>query len=114
MFVRFTQTLYDRMISHLRAEATEQVGFLFIRDSPDGLVVEDYYPVPTDDLVYPSSVHAEVGEETQAWVIREAANRRLWLGEVHSHPAAAHPAAFSASDLSGFAAFVPHIYWRLR
>src|SRR5438876_10140392 len=114
MFVRFTRSLYDRMIAHLRAETTEQVGFLFMRQNPDDLVVEDYYGVPRTGLVHPSPVHAEVSGETQAWVLKEASQRRLYLGEVHSHPGLVHRAEFSESDLLGFSDFVPHVCWRLR
>jgi len=114
MFVRFSRSLYDRMIAHLRAETTEQVGFLFMRQVPDGLPLEDYYGVPRTGLVHPSPVHAEVSGETQAWVLKEATQRRLYLGEVHSHPGLVHRAEFSESDLLGFSDFVPHVCWRLR
>jgi molybdopterin/thiamine biosynthesis adenylyltransferase len=102
------------MVAHLRAETTEQVGFLLMRHASDALLVEDFYGVAKTGLVRPSPVHAEVSEETQAWVLKEASRRGLYLGEVHSHPGPGHRAEFSESDLFGFSDFVPHVCWRLR
>lgn len=114
MLVRFTTKLYEQMLEHLRAQETEQVGFLFLHPSTGELVVEDYYGVPRDGLVDPSTFHAELSEETQRHVLKEATRRGLLLGEVHSHPTASRHTAFSPSDLSGFAEFVPYVRWRLR
>jgi proteasome lid subunit RPN8/RPN11 len=114
MLVRFSPSLYARMVAHLRAEPTEQVGFLLMRKAADDFVVEDYHGVSKAGLVEPSAFHAEVSEEEQSSVFVEASRRGLSLGEVHSHPGSGHRAAFSSSDLLGFSDFVPYVCWRLR
>jgi hypothetical protein len=53
-------------------------------------------------------------EEAQARIIKMASDRKLLLGEIHSHPGCRQDAGFSPSDLAGFDDFVPHIFWRLR
>lgn len=102
-----------RIREHLFSAPTEQVGFLLLREHDSAYVLEEYYPVPSRGLVQPSPFHAEVAEDEQARVINMAARRGLMLAEVHSHPGAS-VAEFSASDLAGFAEFVPHVRWRLR
>lgn len=71
-------------------------------------------PFTASELVFESRFHAEVSESAQAKVIKTASDRRLLLGEIHSHPGSRNGTAFSPSDLAGFADFVPHICWRLR
>ena len=41
-------------------------------------------------------------------------DKKLALGEFHSHPGGLWRAQFSASDIYGLDEFVPHVRWRLR
>src|ERR1035441_446287 len=114
MRLHVSTPLLNRVEDHLRCRRTEQVVFLFLAPTTDGLKVSDIYPVPPDQLVFESRFHAEVSEEAQARVIKTAADRKLLLGEIHYHPGCHRDTGFSASHLAGFDDFVPHIFWRLR
>lgn len=109
---------FERISDHLGRSGTEQVVFLVLSQTTaaDSRVfqVEDFYIVPQDGLVNESPFHVEVNGDTQAKVIKMAWDRRLALGEIHSHPGSASGTAFSPSDLDGFDEFVPHVWWRLR
>lgn len=105
--------LLNRVEGHLRRRKTEQVAFLLLAPVADGLTVSDIYLVPPDELVFESRCHAEVSEQAQAKIIKMASDRRLLLGEIHSHPGCRRDTSFSPSDLAGFDDFVPHIFWRL-
>lgn len=115
MKLHISAALLNRIEKHLGSRRTEQVSFLYLEKKDDGaLLVKDAYLVPPSELVFESRFHAEVSEEAQAKIIKSASDRKLLLGEIHSHPGCARGAAFSPSDLSGFEDFVPHIFWRLR
>ncbi|MBZ5625116.1 MAG: ThiF family adenylyltransferase [Acidobacteriia bacterium] len=114
MRLHVSAPLLKRVEDHLRHRKTEQVVFLLLAPAPNGLNVFDIYPVPPDELVSESRLHAEVSEEAQAKIIKVVADRKLLLGEIHSHPGCRQDTGFSPSDLAGFDDFVPHIFWRLR
>jgi molybdopterin-synthase adenylyltransferase len=115
MKLHLGNALLKRIERHLRSRKTEQVAFLFLEcAAEDALVAADIYLVPASELVFESRFHAEVSEAAQAKIIKAASDRKLLLGEIHSHPGCARGAEFSPSDLSGFEDFVPHIFWRLR
>lgn len=109
---------YARITNHLRNHDTEQVIFLFFSRTAtlDGDVfrVEDFYIVPSHELVHESPFHAEVSGDAQAKVIKMAWDTSLALGEIHSHPGCRRGTSFSLSDLAGFSEFVPHVRWRLK
>jgi hypothetical protein len=60
-----------------------------------------------------SAVHVSLRDETRAAITKWAWDAGRSLVEAHSHGDAGS-AEFSASDLCGFAEWVPHLWWRLR
>lgn len=95
----------------------EEVCFLYVRLFPgneDGrFVFVDWDPIPPQDFVFRSGYHIELSDEIRARVIKRAHDLGTSLLEIHSHTGS-RPAAFSPSDMIGFAEFVPHVLWRLR
>jgi hypothetical protein len=98
---------------HLRGRV-EQVGF-FLADFDEParcFRIRAFHALPETAFEIQSAVHVtlkdEVRPEVLGWATREAA----CLIEAHSHLWG--PASFSGSDVYGFAAWVPHVRWRLR
>lgn len=115
MQIHISGALFKQVREHIRRRSTEQVAFLFLSPTPgESFTAVEAYLVPHTELVHESRYHAEVSEEAQARVIKTAADRKLLLAEIHSHPGSTRGTGFSASDLAGFEDFVPHIFWRLR
>lgn len=113
--ISITQEQFHAIDAHLKGKRTEQVAFIFLsQDDTERFSVRSYYLVPTEELIHESAFHAEVSEIAQAKVIKMAWDQKLCLGEIHSHPKSMKNAQFSASDLSGFEEFVPHVWWRLK
>jgi hypothetical protein len=54
-----------------------------------------------------------LADKVRAKVIKRAHDLGTSLVEMHSHTGT-RPAAFSPSDMTGFAEFVPHVMWRLQ
>lgn len=117
VIIRLSKHDFKKIIRHLNKK-TEQVAFLFFSRTNDGeqaiFNVVDYYLVPRCELIHESPYHAEVSEEAQAKVIKMAWDRKLALGEIHSHTGSSEGTTFSPSDLHGFDDFVPHVWWRLK
>lgn len=115
MQIHITTTLFRRVQEHIRQSRTEQVAFLFLSPADqDSMTAVDAYLVPPAELIHESRYHAEISEEAQAKIIKMAADRKMLLAEIHSHPGCKKDTGFSPSDLAGFEDFVPHIFWRLR
>jgi hypothetical protein len=96
---------------------SEEAAFVFVRREEDasGYIFRsvDWYPVLPVGFSSRSTFHFELADETRGAVIKRAHDLGASLVEFHSH-SGRWPAAFSASDLSGFEEFVPHVWWRLR
>ncbi len=108
---------YGEIRKHLLQNDLEQVCFLYYENIFDGvkiiLDIKDYYLVVPNEYAYQSGFHVEIKESCQTKIIKTAWDKKLSLGEIHSHPTSLR-AFFSQSDLLGFQEFVPHIWWRLK
>lgn len=98
---------------HLRGRV-EQAAFLTADYHADtrAFHVRDIRVVDATSFDIQTSYHISLADKTRAELIRWAWDENASLVEVHSHTGG-YPAAFSASDLSGFAEWVPHLWWRL-
>lgn len=98
-------------------QRNEEACFLYIRPGQENeesrFVFVDWDPIPPTDFIFRSGYHIELADEVRAKVIKRAHDLVASLVEIHSHTGS-RPAAFSPSDLFGFAEFVPHVMWRLR
>lgn len=95
----------------------EEVCFLHVRPLPEDennrFVFVDWDLIPPEEFAFRSGYHIELEDEVRAKVIKHAHDLGTSLVEMHSHTGT-KPAAFSPSDISGFAEFVPHVMWRLQ
>jgi hypothetical protein len=95
----------------------EEVGFMYVRPASSDKAHEfqfaDWDPIEPRGFLARSRYGFELADESRARVIKRAHDLGASLVEIHSH-AGSWPAAFSASDLFGFAEFVPHVWWRLQ
>jgi ThiF family len=104
---------FKKLLKHVEKK-TEQVAFLFCAPtSEESLSAKEVYLVPAKGLLHESEYHSELTDEELSKVIKRAAQNHYALCEVHSHPSSGAQTKFSSSDKSGFAEFVPHIWWRL-
>ena len=96
---------------------SEEAAFTFCRaQQADGGVDFHFletYLVPSVEFNYRSLYGIELTDACRANVIKRANDLDASLLELHSHPRAS-TVEFSASDRSGFAEFVPPIWWRLK
>ncbi len=69
--------------------------------------------MPPEGFVEHSRYFLHLTDETRGRVIKRAHDLSAALIEFHSHPLQ-RAAEFSASDISGFGEFVPHVRWRLK
>lgn len=76
-------------------------------------VFVNWDPISPKDFAFRSGYHIELADEVRAKVIKHAHDLKASLVEMHSHTGT-RPAAFSPSDMTGFAEFVPHVMWRLQ
>jgi hypothetical protein len=105
---------YSSLREHLGSGDVEQVCFLVaVPCDSSGLKVTDFYPVPPEEFDFQSDFHVSLRDEVRASVIKRAWDAGGCLVEAHSHENG-DPVRFSASDLSGFDEWVPHVRWRLR
>jgi Prokaryotic homologs of the JAB domain len=105
--------LHAELLAHLAASKDEQVAFLFTEPPGTGevLSVSELYKVPPDGFLDQSPYYLALSDEVRARILGRATELGGCLIEIHSH---AHgPAGFSATDLSGFEDWVPHVRWRL-
>lgn len=107
------------LVKHLlpRRPMTEEAAFLFCRalqtDSGTEFHFLDAHLVPLSEFNYKSLYGIELTDRCRAAVIKRAHDLNASLLEFHSHPQSAE-VEFSPSDRSGFAEFIPHVWWRLR
>lgn len=118
MFIKlnFSSDKFKKVRHHLFQSNLEQVAFIFLSVKMQKNIfftVEDYYLIPSSELKYQCKDYVELADDARAKVIKIAWDKKLSLGEIHSHPQSKHGVMFSYSDLSGFSQFVPHIWWRL-
>lgn len=107
----------DRAFAHLRRHLrsrVEQAAFLLADYEDDGRAfhVRNVRFVDARQFDIQTAYHISLADETRAELIRWAWSEHASLVEIHSHTGD-YPAAFSATDLSGFAEWVPHVWWRL-
>lgn len=117
VIIQIEKSFFSKIRKYLLQSHLEQVCFLFSKDTfyDSTLIMEvkDYYLVAPHEYEYQSSFHVELKDSCQAKVIKSAWDKKLSLGEIHSHPTS-KKAFFSQSDISGFQEFVPHVWWRLK
>lgn len=116
--IRIGAAELERLRKHLlRTRRCEQGAFLFCRHSVSGaghlFACEDWSALERADYEVQAGDYLELTDAARARIIKQAHDRGLCLVESHSHPGP-YPAAFSWSDLTGLAEFVPHVRWRLR
>lgn len=107
---------FKKVRHHLFQDDLEQVAFLFLNIQKNEQVsfkIEGYYLVPSSELKYHHECYVELTDDARAKVIKMAWDKKMLLGEIHSHPQCKQGVMFSQSDLSGFLEFVPHVWWRL-
>lgn len=112
--IRFEKDQYERLRSHLRGHV-EQVAFALAEfDAQQRLfTVKELIVVGGDGLDAQRADFIELGDETQRTVIKRAWDSDMCLVEAHSH--GEHGlAVFSRADDTGFAEWVPHLWWRLK
>jgi hypothetical protein len=97
---------------HFAKRPDEQLAFFAATWSGGEGVAEKLHLVPSSALKIQSPWHLELRDSERARVIRWAHDLGAGLVEAHVHRLP-DPAEFSFSDLSGLAAFVPHVRWRL-
>lgn len=109
---------YAEIHRHLLRGEDEQVAFVFakVEATDRGVTFRagDRYLVPSEDLEVQLPYHVSLTDEAQGRVIKMAWDRGAALVEFHSHTNPRYEAAFSGSDMKGFADFVPHVWWRLK
>ena len=109
----------DALWAHLLPKRfiSEEAAFVFVQreEEASGYIFRSlgWYPVLPIGFAAQSAFHFELTDETRRAVIKRAHDLGASLVEFHSH-SGPWPTAFSASDLSGFDEFVPHVWWRLR
>lgn len=107
-------TLY----AHLLQNEVEQAAVMYARASrhSHGVLLDmmRLELLSAQDFLVQCDVHIELTEAAQQRIIKTAWDLRAAIVEFHSHVDPRYPAAFSASDLSGFSEFVPHVWWRLQ
>lgn len=119
VIIEFSRDVHQNLWSHLlpKIEAVEQAAFVFATYEDQNTTKKfkciDWYAVPPEGFVTRSKYYLELTDGTRAYVIKRAHDLKASLIEFHSHTS--HwQAQFSASDLSGFEDFVPHVWWRLK
>lgn len=119
VIIDIPKKIYRRVWVHLLPPRmrNEEVCFSYVRPFPGNeagrFEFVDWDPIPSQDFVFRSGYHIELSDQTRARVIKRAHDLGASLLEMHSHTGS-RPAAFSPSDMIGFAEFVPHVLWRLR
>lgn len=119
IIVQIPEQIYRTVWAHLLPLRfrNEEAGFMYVRPMSGNEVRRfefvDWDPIPPHGFLVRSRYGFELMDDTRAMVIKHAHDLRASLIEMHSH-AGSWPAAFSGSDLIGFAEFVPHVWWRLQ
>lgn len=118
--LRLPAAVFRAMRRHLLPvhSRLEQGAFLFSRYVVDEkrnpvFTYVDWMPLKTDDYAEQYQDYLELTDAARARIIKRAHDLDTCLMEFHSHPGP-YPAAFSPSDMHGFAEFVPHVRWRLK
>lgn len=110
--------LYQRILDHLLSDAaSEQAAFGYAQsratDIGHRFDLVEWHPITSEGFANQSGYYMELTDAARASAIKRAHDLRTSLVEFHSH-LGPWPAAFSASDWSGFDEFVPHVWWRLK
>jgi hypothetical protein len=110
---------YSCLLKHLLPPRpkSEEAAFVFCRALANNSEVHfhllEHYLVPASDFEYKSMFGIVLNDRSRAKIIKRAHDLDASLVEMHSHPKS-FAAEFSPSDRSGFAEFVPHVWWRLK
>ena len=116
--VQCDPSMWEALERHLRGSEVEEAAVLYARVArrDNGITLEgvEYECFQPADFAYQSDVHIELSDVAQHRMIKRAWSLDCSIVELHSHVSAWYPPSFSGSDLSGFAEFVPHVWWRLR
>jgi hypothetical protein len=113
------EQVYHAVWSHLLPTRlrNEEASFMYVRLASPSKAHEfefvDWDPIQPHGFLTRSPYGFELTDESRAQAIKRAHDLGASLVEMHSH-GGSWPAAFSASDLIGFAEFVPHVWWRLQ
>jgi hypothetical protein len=89
----------------------ERVVFMLADYSEECFEVGDLRVIRAPEIQSQSLVHVALADAVRPEILRWAADAGASLLEAHSH--GPDFAQFSASDLHGFAEWVPHVMWRL-
>jgi len=119
VLIYLPQQVYHAVWSHLLPTRfrNEEASFMYVSAASAGKAHEfefvDWDPIQPHGFLARSRYGFELTDESRARVIKRAHDLGASLVEMHSH-AGSWPAAFSTSDLIGFAEFLPHVWWRLQ
>ena len=91
----------------------EEVAFFLAEPTTDGLRLVDVRRMQSADFDHQSAFHVGLADHVRPELIAWAWERDLCLVEAHTH-VGNEPVCFSPTDVSGLAAWVPHVSWRLR
>ena len=116
--LEISDATWEKLQQHLLQNDVEQAAIMFAQPevSETGVVFRERQVLmmrPTD-FSFQSEYHFCLTDEAQNRIIRTAWDTKTAIVEFHSHVGEVADAEFSASDLSGFGEFVPHVWWRLR
>src|SRR4051794_736842 len=95
-------------------ERPEQLGFFLAEydETSRTFTAREWRTIPPEGFESRSDNHLVLSDEARVEVIQWAWQSGRSLVEAHSHGAWGR-ARFSASDIYGFAEWVPHLWWRL-
>lgn len=116
--IQLDETAWANLQAHLLREHAEQAAMLFaeVHENRGSMefVVRDLELLQDSDFDYQSTAHISLTDQACTRAIKRAWESRRSMIEIHSHRGRYALPAFSPSDRSGFAEFVPHVRWRLR
>jgi hypothetical protein len=112
--VALAADLYNRLVNHLGNSKVEEVAFLAAKVDDTGEILHafDVRLLAPADFTVQTDFHIRLTDQARVGTIRWAHEFGAALIEAHAHRSKL-PAEFSPSDLSGLAAWVPHVRWRL-
>lgn len=108
--VRMSGEHFAELTEHL--ERPEEVVFMLADFRDELFEISDLRVIGSGAIESQSIVHVALADAVRPELLRWASDAGASLIEAHSH--GPDFAQFSASDLHGFAEWVPHVMWRLR
>jgi len=116
MDVTIDVTLWSAIHKHLN-DPLERALFLFVRQTdPGGLTWEaadSWFLTSESDYQSVSGEHLALADHIPGEAIKRAHDSETALLEIHGHYGPGQHTRFSAYDIEGLSALVPHVLWRL-